>query len=189
MAKVTVEELRDAYEEMIDVMDLTEDKKPIEVPEDADEDYLTDKIKKAMEYIDPKIDKFSEDTQVILDSLMEEKEEKPIRKGKAVKKVVEVEEPETKEEVPEEKPAKKGKRPEKAGEPGKPGIIATIAEMIEKSGKKGVTKAEILAELVEQFPNRPEESMKHTINVQIPARINKEKFPLKKLEGGRYAKA
>lgn len=182
----TVDELRDAYQEMIDVMDLTENKKPIVVPDDVDEDYLTTKIKKAVEYIDPKIDKFSEETQAILDSFAEEKEEKPVRKGKAVKKVVE--EPETEPEK-EEKPTKKGKKPEKAGEPGKPGIIATIAEMIEKSGKKGVTKAEILAELMERFPNRPEQSMKNTINVQVPARIQKEKFPLKKLEGGYYAKA
>ena len=86
-----------------------------------------------------------------------------------------------------EKP--KGKRPEKAGEPGKPGIIATIVSLIEKSGKKGITKDAILAELKEQFPDRDEASMKNTINVQVPARIGKEKFPVSKLEGGLYYKS
>jgi hypothetical protein len=83
----------------------------------------------------------------------------------------------------------KGKKPEKAGEPGKPGIIATIVTLIEKSGKKGITKEAILEELKEAFPDRDEKSMKNTINVQVPARINKEKWPVEKLEGGLYRKA
>jgi hypothetical protein len=172
-------------------MDLTENKKPIEVPEDADEEYLTEKIKKAMDYIDPKTDKFSKKTVAVLDELSEDapaKEEKapePVTRKKAGKKVEEVADAD--EEAPA--PKKKGKRPEKAGEPGKPGIIATIAKLIEDSGKKGVTKDEILETLKEEFPDRNEQSMKNTINVQVPARINKEKFALKKLEGNRYAKA
>lgn len=183
MAKLA--QLKAAYEELIEVMDLTENKKPIQIPEDADEDYLTEKIKKAMGYIDPKTDKFSKKTVAVLDELQEpedaaEEEPAPERSSKKDSKESEKEEP---------APKKKGKKPEKAGEPGKPGIIATIVKVIEDSGKKGATKEEILEVLKEDFPDRNEESMKNTINVQVPARINKEKFALKKLEGNRYAKA
>jgi hypothetical protein len=165
----TLKQLKDAYQEMIDVMELTENKKPIEIPDDADEDYLVEKIKAASEYIDPAIDQFSKKTLTVLDELSEEEEEEE-------------------EEAPSA-PKKKGKKPEKAGEPGKPGIIATIVKAIEDSGKKGITKTEILEILKEEFPDRNEDSMKNTINVQVPARIQKEKFKLEKLEGERWTKA
>jgi len=147
---------------------------------------LIEKLKEAKaEVIDPEQDEFTEATQAVLDELDEEEEE-----------VEEEEAEEAEEEEVEEKPAKKaskkeGKKsaPKKAGEPGKPGIIATIVALVEGSGKKGITKEEILAELVANFPDRSEDSMKNTINVQVPARINKEKFPVKKLEGNRYCKA
>jgi outer membrane biosynthesis protein TonB len=124
----------------------------------------------------------------------------PVNKGKKAPKEEPAEEDEQ-EEAPKSKakakPAKeektekadKPKQLKKAGEPGKPGVIATIASLIEKSGKKGITKDEILEELKEQFPDRPVDSMKATINVQLPARISKEKFELKKLDGGKWAKA
>lgn len=133
---------------------------------------LIEKLKEAKEtVIDPAQDEFTEATQAVLDELDEPQEEAkaPTRKPKPA-------------------PAKK-EGPKKAGEPGKPGIIATIVSLIEESGKKGITKAEILKELVDRFPERSEDSMKNTINVQVPARINKEKFPVKKLEGNRYCKA
>ncbi len=78
----------------------------------------------------------------------------------------------------------KAQKPEKA-----PGVIATIISLIEDSGKKGVTKEEILNALVEAFPDKKGESMKNTINVQVPNRINKERFPLEKIDGDRYRKA
>lgn len=132
---------------------------------------LIEKLKEAKEtVIDPEQDEFTEATQAVLDELDAEEE--------------------AEEEAPKKKaPKKKGTAPKKAGEPGKPGIIATIVSLIEESGKKGITKAEILKELVDRFPERSEDSMKNTINVQVPARINKEKFPVKKLEGDRYCKA
>lgn len=181
------DELKDAYEELIDVMNLTEKvngkKVRVTIPTDADEDYLKEKIVEAKGWIEEG-DTFSPETQEVLDNIEKEDEPeaepepepaKPAR-GKKVEK-----------QATEDKP--KGKRPEKAGEPGKPGIIATIVSLIENSGKKGITKEEILAELKEQFPDRNEQSMKNTINVQVPARIQKEKFALKKLEGGRWTKA
>jgi len=145
---------------------------------------LIEKLKEAKEtVIDPAQDEFTDATQAVLDELDEPQEEDPD------------EDPD--EEVVEKKSSKKPAKkegakkegPKKAGEPGKPGIIATIVSLIEESGKKGITKAEILKELVDRFPERSEDSMKNTINVQVPARINKEKFPVKKLEGDRYCKA
>ena len=167
--KNTVEELKEAYEEMIEVMNLTETKKgkkvPVTVPEDADEAYLVEKLKEAIGWIE-KDDKFTDETQAVIDNLQNPEEDAP------------------EEEVAEKKP--KGKKPEKAGEPGKPGIIATIAQLIKDSGKAGISKEDILKELVEQFPDREETSMKNTVNVQIPARIQKERFLLKKLENGNW---
>ena len=166
---------------------------------------LIEKLKEAKEtVIDPAQDEFTEATQAVLDELDEPQEEAkaPTRKPKPAP--VKEEEPEEdpdedpeEEEVVEKKSSKKPAKkegakkegPKKAGEPGKPGIIATIVSLIEESGKKGITKAEILKELVDRFPERSEDSMKNTINVQVPARINKEKFPVKKLEGDRYCKA
>lgn len=196
MAKLTVESLKSAYEELIDVLGLVDKKKkPLVVPADADGDFLRAKIVEVIttdDLIQPD-DEFSPETAEVIEILTDDND-------------AEIEEAEEEEPEPEEKPtrkaaakvaptkaapvAKEKKGPiKKAGAEGKPGIIATIVSMIEGSGKKGVTKAEILAELMEQFPERPEQSMKNTINVQVPARINKEKFPLKKIEGDRYVKA
>ena len=159
---------------------------------------ITEKLKEAIDkLIDPAQDEFTEATQAVLDELGNENLEEAVAPKRGAKKPAAVAPPEDEPEdepeddEPAEEAPKKVKKgaPKKAGAEGKPGIIATIAGMIEKSGKKGVTKKEILAQLVEDFPDRSEESMKNTINVQVPARINKEKFTLKKLEGDRYAKA
>lgn len=159
---------------------------------------LIEKLKEAKDtVIDPDQDEFTEATQAVLDELdaeEEAEEEAPAPKRKVkpapVAEEAEEDDPEEAEEAPKKKaPKKKGTAPKKAGEPGKPGIIATIVALVEGSGKKGITKEEILAELVANFPDRSEDSMKNTINVQVPARINKEKFPVKKLEGNRYCKA
>ena len=186
--KNTVEELKEAYEEMIEVMNLTETKKgkkvPVTVPEDADEAYLVEKLNEAIGWIE-KDDKFTDETQAVIDNLQNPEEDAPeeevaTKPTRGAKKPA----PAAKEKVAEKKP--KGKKPEKAGEPGKPGIIATIAQLIKDSGKAGISKEDILKELVEQFPDREETSMKNTVNVQIPARIQKERFLLKKLENGNW---
>lgn len=90
----------------------------------------------------------------------------------------------------DEAPKKKKASPIKsAGKDGGPGIIQTIVALVEKAGKKGISKKEILEVLKENFPDRNEVSMKNTVNVQVPARINKEKFPIKKVGEDRYTKA
>jgi len=69
-----------------------------------------------------------------------------------------------------------------------PGVIATIVSLVENAGKKGITKAEIHAKLIEIFPDRDPVTMMATVNTQIHSRI-KEYFPVEKLEGGFYRKA
>jgi len=85
-------------------------------------------------------------------------------------------------------PAEKVEKPKGPKKEAGPGIIKTIISLIEKAGKKGISKETILAELIEAFPDREEKSMKNTINVQVPARISKEKFELGKTEDGKYFK-
>lgn len=192
MAK-TLDELKEAYLEVIDVMDLKETVKgkkvPLTIPDDVDEDYLKEKLILAIGMIEEG-DKFTDETQEVFDELdvPEEMEEvKPVRGGKAKAAKPAKEEAKEDDAPAEKKP--KGKKPEKAGEPGKPGIIATIVSLIEGAGKKGISKQAILKELQADFPGRDEKSMKNTINVQVPARIRKERFELVKLENGNFAKA
>lgn len=139
-----------------------------------------------------KVDALRADMLAILESEPEpeepEFEEVPKPKGssKSVKK------------EPEPEPAvKKSKEKEAPDAPKKPrgfqkkegpGVITTIVDCIEKAGKKGITKDAILEKLVEVFPDKPETSMKNTINVQVPSRISKERFPVEKLENGAYRK-
>ena len=125
------------------------------------------------------------------DEKEEEEEEFPEPKYTPAKKVEKKKEVE-KEEV--EKPVKapikvvgKEKLVEKKEK--KPGIISTIVDCVENSGKNGISKEEILKVLVELFPDKNEGSMKNTINVQIPSRISKERFSIKKMENGNYKKA
>mgnify|MGYP001069027727 CR=1 FL=1 len=70
-----------------------------------------------------------------------------------------------------------------------PGVISTIFNLIEKSGTKGITKQEILDQLIKRFPDRSADKMNNTVNVQIPHRVSRERFKLEKLEGGLYRKA
>ena len=120
------------------------------------------------------------------DAKVVEEEEAPKKKVPAKKK------PATKEEKEDEPaPAKKAaevKKPATKKGDKKPGVIATIVEAIEGSGKKGISKEELLEVLEEAFPDRVSESMKKTINVQVPGRISREKFEIEKLENGNFKK-
>ena len=80
------------------------------------------------------------------------------------------------------------KAPPKKGAIQKVGVIATIASLIEGSGKKGVTKEEILEALVEKFPDRAKDSMKATIGIQVPGRMSREKFEIEEIAKGVYRK-
>ncbi|MBN2829091.1 MAG: hypothetical protein JXR56_02090 [Candidatus Cloacimonetes bacterium] len=75
----------------------------------------------------------------------------------------------------------------KSSEPKGPGVIGTIFTLVSESGKTGISKADILAKLVEMFPDRSEDSMKNTINVQVPSRLSREhNIKIEKLENGNF---
>lgn len=83
--------------------------------------------------------------------------------------------PKVKKEKKPARPSDPAKKPVKK-EKGKPGVIASILELLQKgTEKKPASKDSIIAELKTRFPERSEESMRATINVQIPSRISKEK--------------
>lgn len=82
---------------------------------------------------------------------------------------------EAKKELIEAKNAMRKLKGEKTKEKKGPGVIATIFSLVEKSGKVGVSKEEILNNLIEQFPERAPDGMEKTINVQLPGRMSKEK--------------
>lgn len=76
----------------------------------------------------------------------------------------------------------------KSSEKKGPGVISTIFTLVSDSGKSGISKPEILAKLVEMFPDRAEDGMEKTINVQLPSRMSKERgVVIKKLEDGNFA--
>jgi hypothetical protein len=70
--------------------------------------------------------------------------------------------------------APKAKKAGKGGKGGLPkvGIISTIIELLTK---KAMTKDEVLAALVKQFPDRSADGMKSTLNIQVPGRLTKDK--------------
>jgi hypothetical protein len=86
------------------------------------------------------------------------------------------------------KPAKSVKTDKGKSEPKGSGVISTIVSAIEKSGKKGISKDDLLVLLKKTFKDRDESSMKNTINIQVPARISKERFAVDRMENGNYRK-
>ncbi len=167
-------------------------------------------ILKAADLIEPE-DKISKETTELITDLKafaeetpdsaDEEEEKEVSDTADEDEDIEDEdedvEDEDEEEDPPAKNTSKGKKTGKAEKsaessgkkPANPGVIATIVSLIEGSGKKGITKEEILTVLTKAFPDRKVESMKNTINVQVPNRISKERFPIEKINGDRYRKA
>ena len=69
-----------------------------------------------------------------------------------------------------------------------PGVLSVIQELIVGATKaKPVTKEQIVTELVARFPDRNADSMKNTVNIQVPSRMAKEKsLNIVKHEGGFY---
>ena len=91
------------------------------------------------------------------------------------------EEPEEESKKEKEETIKKSTTTKKKKKIKKKGVIQTIVNVIENSKEKGVTKDEILNVLIKTFPERNPKSMKNTINIQVPNRINKEKFLVEKI--------
>lgn len=151
-------------------------------------------IIEAGQLIDPVEDEFTDETWAILEELgaaSRPGEENGVQEeeGADAEEAEEAEEAAPEQEEQEEAPEPtKPPKQEKVKAPKKVGVIGHIAECIAASGKKGITKAEILESLEKAFPDRDPSSMKGTINAQVPGRLSKEKFPIGKTEDGRYFK-
>lgn len=147
---------------------------------------LKNLVLQAADLIEPE-DKISKKTTTIIDELRKEVAMSE-REEDEEEEVADIKDDSDEAEEDEEEGAEEEEEEEIKTEPQKKsGVIASIAEMIEKAGKKGITKEEILTNLVKRFPERQEKSMKNTINVQVPNRIDREKFKVEKV-GDRYRK-
>jgi hypothetical protein len=69
---------------------------------------------------------------------------------------------------------------------GRPGVIAEIRKFITGAASDGISKSEILDQLIVAFPERDPEAMKKTINAQLPSRIANEDFQCIKMDNGNY---
>ena len=78
----------------------------------------------------------------------------------------------------------KTEKAEKKGGIEKVGVISTIFEFVQtiKAEKNAVTKEQILDHLCGKFPDRERDRMKKTVSVQVPSRLNNEKFKDKDVE-------
>lgn len=188
-----MKELKAAAKELNEVLGIDP---PIETKVGVKKKDLQEKLLEAAEMIEEgDVEDISKETFEVLDDVGAEFDfETPLDEDDP-EEPEEKEEEEEEEEKEEEKPAKKTKTakkegPKKAtGKNGK-GVIGTIRAMLEKtSKKKPISKAEIVEELIEQFPDRNQKSMKNTVNVQVPGRVSKEAFEVKKTEDGKFYKA
>lgn len=76
-------------------------------------------------------------------------------------------------------------KPEKTDKPA--GVIGSIYDLIKGSGKVGISKTEIVMELVKKFPDRSGNSMERTVSVQVPSRMSKERdCKIEKTADGKY---
>lgn len=149
---------------------------------DSKPEELKGKISQAIALLTPE-DELTEASAKILDEEFPNWDGEP--EPDPVEEEDEVEKPKKAPKPPKaEKKEKAKKAPAKEGKG--PGVIATIAEMLQNSGEEGISKAAIVEELVKRFPDREEKSLKATVNVQVPARISKEKFKVVRLENGNY---
>lgn len=164
---------------------------------------LEEVIKQAIELIEPG-DEFTEATQAIITALSpapqedapeEEDEEEEALEEEALEEEApeedeEDEEDEDDDDEDEEEPVlkqdKKKKEPPLGKKEKTAGVVQSIIELIEKSGQKGISKEQILEELIKRFPDRQPTSMKNTINIQVPTRISKERFPLEKTPDNKF---
>jgi hypothetical protein len=168
---------------------------------------LEEAIKQAIELIEPE-DEFTEATQAIITALSPAPQEEALEEEDDDDDDDDVEEEtddyddndddeeddddedEDEEDEDEEEPVlkqdKKKKEPPLGKKEKTAGVVQSIIELIEKSGQKGISKEQILEELIKRFPDRQPTSMKNTINIQVPTRISKERFPLEKTPDNKF---
>lgn len=103
-------------------------------------------------------------------------EDKPAKSSKKAK--ADEDDDDEDEDKEDEKPAKKDKKADKKADkkPKGEGVIGVIAKiLLAASEKKPVTKDAIVEKLTDKFEDRDPDSMRGTVNVQVPSRISKER--------------
>ena len=192
VAQEVIDYIAEQQEEVEEAEEAAEETE--EAPEEAEEEQTTEQLVEESDYkaLKAMVAEYPEFKGIDI-ALFPAKKVEELRKRmlKVLAKAAE-KEPEAAAPTKEEKSAAKkdapAKKEKKAPKQSGPGVIATIVACIEGAGKKGITKDEILAVLVKTFPEKEEKSMKSTINVQVPARISKERFKVENKDG-KYFKA
>ncbi len=68
------------------------------------------------------------------------------------------------------------------------GVKFTIFEALQKAGKNGISKDKIHEKLVKTFPDRNADSMRRTLNSQIPGKMSQQRnVKITRLENGNYS--
>jgi hypothetical protein len=170
LLKSILEELKGDADIVIDDPDAEEEAAPAKKEKGAKEEKATKKAAKAAP--EPEEDDEEEDEEE--DDSDDEEEE-----DEADEDDDEEEEDEDSVKVAKKKKAsKKGGKAnfQKAGGEGGPGVIGSIVEFLQEGTEdKPLSRADILKKLVKRFPERGEDAMKKTVNVQVPNRIAKDK--------------
>jgi hypothetical protein len=119
--------------------------------------------------------------------VVDPEKEKKIEQAKAQVTKLESEFADAKSKLADAKKALKALTGSSKRESKGPGVIASILTIVTNSGKKGISKKEILDRLVELFPDHATDGMEKTIAVQLPGRMSKERnVKIEKLENGNY---
>lgn len=156
--------------------------------EDAAEDYVKDDDEDDEEESNDEEDEDEEDEEVD----EKPKKGKPAAKPPAKKPGKETPAPKKDDKKPTKKPGKEKDAPKKGKAPPKAaGVIQCIADIVSAAtAKKPITKEQIHEKLCKRFPDRDSDSLKTTVGIQVPSRLNKEKnLGIKKNDRGYYVEA
>jgi hypothetical protein len=152
-------------------------KTEIEITSDGAAEKKTDK-KPAAKKAEPEDDDASDDAPADEDDAAEEKTEDGAGDETGDEPAEETDKP-TKTDK-----AKKASSRKAPPTTAKVGIIETITDCLRK---KHCTKEQILARLVQKFPQRPADGMKRTVSIQVPTGLKTRKgLNVQKDAGGKY---
>lgn len=182
--------LKEIEKERKELLELSKNEKKEEKERKASEKKLADeKNLKEKEEADAIAKKEKEDAEKLIE--VAEIEFAEIEKNYlSIKSIFDAKQKEIKELRLKLNPKKSHLKSEKSdsNKESKPGVISSIAKLIEESGPDGISKEEILSNLEILFPEKDSDSMLSTIKVQVPYRINKERFEIAKTADNRWFK-
>jgi hypothetical protein len=173
LAEVSPEEMEQVGEVIRDKQKLVQ-KAVADAERKAKEAEAEAKRKKAEQDHEIEVREFMKGLAELLTKMQTEKPAKEDRwNAKNVREVITAE----LKKLPKVKGEKGGKGGRKGGGGGGNrskgnGVIDHIQKAITDAGQAGITKVEILEKLAAEFPERDKDSMKVTINAQVPTRLN-----------------